>query len=422
MMSSFSPALLLGISAALALSTAVLAFNLFKVRRRAVRQQALSDYFGNIIDSANEGMYVTDRERRFLVWNGAAERITGYGKEDVLDRFCHDNILCHTDRQGKELCRTRCPLNGAMETGAARGPEIVYLRRSDGGRIPVEVKTAPLQGPDGKIIGGVEIFQDVTQRIEQERLLRERKAKLETVLDSIGDGILFLDTAGTITVFNHACSEMFSLSKALIGSSLHLLPEDLLLKKALLSAERDFGRFTARYEIDRGGGACPQCKQRFRCWNAGIGSGPSGARPECYTCAAYQTTKTFLEKPREMTWRDHTYSVVSSFIELWETNELWEIITFRDVTAAKLDAALKTAAAAAHELRQPLQVVMMLAGIFKRELGENRSVREYIDTLETSCSRMDRIIGQMGDITAYRTKEYVEGSRILDIDHSFGNR
>ena len=422
MISSFQSGTLLFFTAIFFLASALLSLFLYKVRCRAKQQRALSDHFYNIIDSANEGMYVTDKERRFLIWNGAAERITGYCKDDVLNRFCHDNILCHTDRQGKELCRTRCPLNSAMETGTARGPEIVYLRRNDGSRIPVEVKTAPLQGKDGKIIGGVEIFQDVTERIEQDRLLRERKAKLETVLDSIGDGILFLDTAGTITVFNHACSETFGLSKAVIGSALHLLPEDMPLRKALLSAECDFGLFMARYGIDRGGDACPQRESRFRCWNAGIGGGAPDVRSECYTCAAYQTKKIFLEKSREMIWGDRTFAVVSSFIELWETNELWEIITFRDVTAAKLDAALKTAGAAAHELRQPLQVVIMLAGIFKQEHRGDRAIMKYIDTLESSCNRMDRIIQQMGDLTAYRTKEYVDGARILDIDHSFGNR
>ena len=421
MISSSHP-LLLSSAAAFGIAVSLLTLFLYKARCKVKQQRALSDHFENIIDSANEGMYVTDRERRFLVWNRAAERITGYRKEDVLNRFCHDNILCHTDRQGMELCRTRCPLNLSMEAGTSRGPEIVYLRRSDGTRIPVEVKTAPLRDAAGKTTGGVEIFQDVTVRIEQERLLRERKAKLETVLDSIGDGLLFLDTSGLISVFNHACSETFGLSKALIGSALHLLPDEMPIKKALLFAERDFEFFIARYEIDRGGETCPVRTKRFRCWNEGISTAPLETRPECYTCAAYQTKKTFLEKPREMVWGDRTYSVVSSFIEMWETNELWEIITFRDVTAAKLDASLKTAGAAAHELRQPLQVVMMLAQYFKQERKGDRTVKEYIDTLESSCSRMDRIIQQMGEITSYRTKEYVEGARILDIDHSVGNR
>jgi PAS domain S-box-containing protein len=422
-MVSSSSLLFLSIAAAVFLTVAVfLALLLYKARSKVRQQRALTEHFENIIDSANEGMYVTDRDRRFLVWNGAAERITGYRKQDILNRFCHDNILCHTDRKGTELCRTRCPLNHAMDSGMSRGPEIVFLRRSDGIRIPVEVKTAPLRDAAGRITGGVEIFQDVTARIEQERLLRERKAKLETVLDSIGDGLLFLDTTGVLSVFNHACSEMFGMSKALVGSALHALPEGMLIKKALSFTERDYAFFTARYEIDSGGGSCPLHSKRFRCWNEGIGAVTADTRPECYTCTAYLTKKTFLENPREMTWGDRTYSVVSSFIEMWETNELWEIMTFRDVTAAKLDAALKTAGAAAHELRQPLQVVMMLAQYFKKERQGDRAVKEYIDMLESSCSRMDKIIRQMGDITAYRTKEYVEGARILDIDHSVGNR
>ncbi len=92
---------------------------------------AMKDYLANIIDAANEGIYVTDRERRFLLWNKAAEKIAGYGKEEMIGRLCQDNILNHTDREGRELCLTCCPLLAAIEDRAPRGPEIVYLRRKE---------------------------------------------------------------------------------------------------------------------------------------------------------------------------------------------------------------------------------------------------------------------------------------------------
>jgi 4-aminobutyrate aminotransferase-like enzyme len=46
------------------------------------------------------------------------------------------------------------------------------------------------------------------------------------------------------------------------------------------------------------------------------------------------------------------------------------------------------------------------------------AVLATIDVIEKSCLRMDRIIKNIGHITQYRTKPYIEAKRILDIDES----
>ena len=130
----------------------------------------------------------------------------------------------------------------------------------------------------------------------------------------------------------------------------------------------------------------------------------------------------FLEQPREFSMGDRTITVVSSFIELRETNDLWEVIVFHDVSAEKLDAALKVAGAAAHELRQPLQVIIILAGLLEQDLGGNQKIQKHLDSLAESCERMDRIIRKMTEITKYKTKTYVSGSNILDFEHSSDKR
>lgn len=377
----------------------------------------MSKYLSNIIDSANEGMYVTDVDRRFLVWNEAASKISGYKKNEIIGHFCFDNVLSHSGRDGEELCHGRCPLQASIEEGAPRGPVIVYLRHKSGKRIAVEVKTAPVRNDEGIVIGGVEVFQDVTERLERERLLQERKEKLETVLDSIGDGILFLDTEGRINVVNHACAKLLDLKKEAKGSVIHDLPVQAPLRQALSDIERAFKRSLSETAGD-GGTRCPQGRDLFRCWNAGIDRSPLAPSSACYTCETYRRERTFLEKPSELNWGERTFSVVSSFIEMHDTNELWEVIAFRDVTAEKLDAALRVAGAAAHELRQPLQVIVILAGLLEHALEGNVPLQKHVDGLMDNCERMDHIISKMCKLTRYETKEYVDGIKILDFNHS----
>ena len=328
----------------------------------------ISKYLSHIIDSANEGIYVTDVDRRFLVWNEAASRISGYRKKDIIGHYCFDNILSHSSRDGKELCHGRCPLQASIEEGASRGPEIVYLKHKNGRRVAVEVRTSPVRNEDGIIIGGVEVFQDVTERLERERLLQERKEKLETVLDGIGDGILFLDTEGRITVVNHACMHLLNLGKNSRGKAIYDLPADTPLRQALSKIERIFSGSLSGVP-NAANARCPHSRDIFRCWNTGIDRSPLASGSACYTCETYQAKRAFLEKPRELSWGERAFSVVSSFIEMRDTNQLWEVIVFRDVTAEKLDAALRVAGAAAHELRQPLQVIIILAGLLGTGFG-----------------------------------------------------
>ena len=79
-----------------------------------------------ILDSLNDGLYVTDTERRILYWNKSDQRITGWAAEDVLGRSCKDNILCHVDKDGRELCTTDlCPLHRCMVTDTMSSSPLV---------------------------------------------------------------------------------------------------------------------------------------------------------------------------------------------------------------------------------------------------------------------------------------------------------
>jgi PAS domain S-box-containing protein len=377
----------------------------------------IQDHLAEVIDEANEGIYVTDKDRRFVLWNKAAERIAGYAKHEVIGRPCHDNLLSHVDSEGRELCFNGCPLHAAIDDGSPHGPAVVYMRHKSGKRIAVEVRTAAIRGRDGAVIGAVEVFQDVTERLEREQLLLERKEKLETVLDSIGDGILFLDATGSIAVVNRVCAAMFGLTSEATGSSLFSHAEQSLIGQAFDAVEKEYER-SMRLAVERTDARCPEGKGRFRCWTAAIDRSAFAPHSPCYTCPTYRAARAFLEKPHELQYDERTIAAVSSFIELSEVNDLWEVIVFHDVTAEKLDASLKVAGAAAHELRQPLQALVMTADLLGQELKGNKKYAQYLAVLQEGCKRINGIIEQMNQITAYRTKQYIGGTNILDIERS----
>lgn len=116
-------------------------------------------YYRAILDQLYDGVYFVDTERRITFWNRGAERITGFRPEQVIGRWCADNILEHVDETGARLCFTTCPLAKAMQDGRPREAE-VYLHHADGHRVPVLIRATPLRDADGRIWGAVESFSD----------------------------------------------------------------------------------------------------------------------------------------------------------------------------------------------------------------------------------------------------------------------
>jgi diguanylate cyclase (GGDEF)-like protein/PAS domain S-box-containing protein len=127
-----------------------------------------------MLDALKEGAYFVDRERRITYWNKAAERLTGFRSEEVVGHRCSENILVHVDCQGKNLCKEGCPLLATMEDTLTRESEVFFHHRR-GHRVPVSVRTTPLEDDGGNVVGGIELFAEISP----EENLRERMAELE---------------------------------------------------------------------------------------------------------------------------------------------------------------------------------------------------------------------------------------------------
>ena len=120
------------------------------------------DYL-QLLDHLYDGLYFVDPQRKITFWNHTAEQITGFSAEEVIGSHCYDNILNHVDAEGNALCENGCPLARAMEAGTSIESQ-VYLRHKLGHRVPVAVRIRPLPGADGQVVGGTELFQDLSEK------------------------------------------------------------------------------------------------------------------------------------------------------------------------------------------------------------------------------------------------------------------
>lgn len=128
----------------------------------------------SFLDHLYEGVYFVDKQRRIQFWNKGAEKMTGFGCEEILNEHCYGGILCHEDENGLNLCMANCPLIEAIDYGK-HVEKRVYLRHKQGYKIPVWVHVTPIKDKEGNVVGAVEIFENDSAYEE----LKQANAKLE---------------------------------------------------------------------------------------------------------------------------------------------------------------------------------------------------------------------------------------------------
>ncbi len=82
----------------------------------------------------------------------------------------------------------------------------------------------------------------------------------------------------------------------------------------------------------------------------------------------------------------------------------------------KLQGVIEMAGAACHELNQPLQVLLTYSQLLLYDLSEGSPLYGGIKKIKESTDRLGQITKRIMNITRYETKEYIEGSKIIDID------
>ena len=120
-----------------------------------------------ILESISDGVFTVDYEWRLTSFNHAAEKITGIAREDALGKHCWEVFRSN-------MCETNCALRRTMKQGKALVDSSTYIINRAKRRIPVVVSTSLLKDNEGKVLGGVETFRDISQVEELRKELEGR--------------------------------------------------------------------------------------------------------------------------------------------------------------------------------------------------------------------------------------------------------
>jgi PAS domain S-box-containing protein len=145
------------------------------LRERFQEVADLKSYTDSILSSITSGIVTLDLDGRVATVNPAAELLTGLFSGEIAGRYCTE-VFAHTPEVVEILMET-------LASRAGTATVSLSLRRRNGTSVPVEMSTAPLRGLEGKDLGVVGVFRDVSQVRELEGQLRrsDRLAALGTL-------------------------------------------------------------------------------------------------------------------------------------------------------------------------------------------------------------------------------------------------
>jgi len=127
-----------------------------------------------ILDSIADGVFTVDADWKITSFNRAAETITGIRKEEALGRHCWDVFRA-------SICENMCSLRQTTRTGEPVVNQAIYIVNSKGERIPVSISTALLKDENGRVIGGVETFRDLSVVEELRKELEGRHSFFDII-------------------------------------------------------------------------------------------------------------------------------------------------------------------------------------------------------------------------------------------------
>jgi len=144
------------------------------------REKSMRLVFQKTLMSIGDAVISVDSGEKIEIMNPVAEQLTGWSANEAKGKSLYDVFRITTISEGSEL-----------------------LTRT-GQSIPIDDSKSPIHGNDGKIIGYIVIFRDVTSSRKAQQLLAATERRLRTILESLTDSFVALDKDWRFAYLNPA--------------------------------------------------------------------------------------------------------------------------------------------------------------------------------------------------------------------------
>ncbi len=351
----------------------------FDAERRTRTIDSLRDHF----EAAADGILVLSGNGKILFVNRAAEQLTGFARDGLVQRDIA--ILVPAEQCSAVHEVVKQVLSGqnveAFDLDLATTSD-EYLRAS--------VTTSTLLSHSEAAILS---FRDVSAERALERQLRKTKKFLERLIDSAVDAVVAADMRGRIIIFNKGAERVFGYSA---DEVLHRIPV-----WQLYAAEMPRKVMRKLRSTQNGGvGRIDQMRHQVRA---------KDGEP----VPVNMTASIIYEDGKEI-------ATVGIFSDLRDRIRIEKrlLLAQKKLQQSEKQAMLAgVAGTAAHELNQPLQAILTRTEMLQRQIPQDATYMRYLKDILSDVMRMADIVRKIRDITKYETKPYFD-THIVDLERA----
>ncbi|MER2541726.1 MAG: nitrogen fixation negative regulator NifL [Azonexus sp.] len=218
-----------------------------RVKISTIAHQLPPEAYRQAVDQADLAISITDAKANILFANEAFTRVTGYATDEIIGK--NESMLSNHTTSG-DLYKTMWKELSAQRPWSGK----LLNRKKEGDLYLAELTISPVVDATGKTTHFLGMHRDVTELHSLERVIRNQKKLIESVVDSAPMAFALLDQNGRLILDNQEYKKLVSdlhlkePAHALLDNVLPQWQESLLKQPELCS----FANREAR--VDRAGG------------------------------------------------------------------------------------------------------------------------------------------------------------------------
>lgn len=362
-----------------------------ELARRALQDTAAlrgsEELLRSITENSTDIIFAKDREGRFVFMNRAGYDASGYTPEQLLG---HTDFELHRDRAQAEAYRVSD--ERVMATGRTETVEELYTSPTTGAQRYFLTTKTPRVDEQGNIIGVVGVVHDITQHKKDEDALRASEERMRLAAQAGGFGTYVRNLETATLWWSDELKQIAGLpvdlviTQAVADSLMH--PEDR--PRIAAARARWFGPegpdgFEDEYRWVRADGEVRWVFIKGRTLFSGTGAQRKA------TIAMGAVIDITLRKAAEEALRNSNLTAEAARVSAERARESAEA-----ASRAKDD----FLAALSHELRNPLNPVLLLASERERDFDQPEEVREDWVTVRKNIALEARLIDDLLDLTS----------------------
>jgi PAS domain S-box-containing protein len=188
----------------------------------------------SIVRGIADPMVVIDKDGIVTYMNEPAERLTEYGREDVVGKLgCRELMNCVE-------CQGGCGMQQLSKAGQEGGTEEHTIRTRGGRAVQTLATSSLIRDAAGNLQGAIGIFRDVSVQRKAERKLANKTSWTESVIRAVADPMFTVDQEKNVTFVNDTAAALVGFTpEEIVGRKCHeifrgaVCREDCLYARAL---------------------------------------------------------------------------------------------------------------------------------------------------------------------------------------------